>query len=124
MRHQRLDKPPPFRPRASASGKMRRDFTDVAGVLKILAHELLNRQPADHRRILPQVRDAQLIGAFEDVFSLAVLKMQVIANPEQEVTRCTQFSLFLLREPAGLSKRVEVAFAITNEADPADQLQV
>src|SRR5581483_4448847 len=87
MADERLDEPPPERFGSRAGGQVRSDFAHGASVLEILAHELLDGQQAGDCRIVFQSREAELIGALQHVFSLSVLEMQIVADPEQKIAR-------------------------------------
>src|SRR5205823_4880466 len=107
-----------------ADRQVRGNFSYVASVLKVLAHELLDRQQARNRRIISQSRQPKLIGSIEHVFCLSVLKVQVVANPEQKIPRLAKLALLLLRQVAPLGQPIDVALAIADEPDPANKLQI
>src|ERR1043165_4317613 len=50
--------------------------------------------------------------------------MQVVANPKQKIAGVAQPALLLLGEIAALCQAVEVAFAIADKTDPANELQI
>ena len=114
----------------AAAGPRPRSATAISRtarrVLKVLAHELLDRQqalrPADSFAGLGQ---PQLLGAVEHVVGLARAESagRCAARAESRgpraAARCSS-----LRQPAGLAQRVEIALAVADEADPADELQI
>src|SRR4051795_10159102 len=101
---------------------MRSDFADGAGVLEIFAHELLGRQQPSHGRIVPQRGEPELIGAVEDVFGFAVLKMQIVADPQQKIAGGAKRALLRLGQITALGQGVEIDFTVANKSNPAYEL--
>ena len=100
------------------------DVADLAGVLEVLPHELLDREQVLVRRITQQLGAHHLFGPVEVVLRLPRMEVQFIAQPEQELMRLAQLLPVLPRDLALPHELFRGGLPVTHKADPADQLKI
>ena len=97
---------------------------DVMGVMKVVAHELLDGKQAFAATELKVLGQAYLFATGKHVAGLAGVKVHFVADAKQKRLRRDQPAVIEFGEHSHVVQSVEVGDAAANEPEPAEQMKI
>ena len=103
---------------------MRGDISYLAGVLKVISHEMLYREQVLVLGVIQQLGNSHLFRPVEVVLGLACMEMEFITQSQEELAGLVQAFPVLARDVTLPHQLFGRGLPVADKADPADQLDV
>ena len=124
MAEQHRDQPRHAVARSGLGHKPRGNVAHRRGMAEVFPHELFDRQQAGLGPIAAQLGNAELVGPIEHVGRLPGVEVQLVPQPQQKLAGPLHRAQVFLAEHSRGVQFAGIGRPVTDETDPADQLDV
>ena len=100
---------------------MPNSVTSLTGQIEVVLHERFNRVQTIATLITVEFRQTHLLVPIQHILSPPGVKVELIAQAQQKLTRLSHHLFIVHRERSGSAESVKFGMSIASEPDPTDK---